>query len=230
MGWSVNVRNGLLVIASVGVFAFLGHWMWNASVGHESASSMRAPGNAPAIIGTSVNPDVTHVLAGTGEKYALEIRAIGLAVKGAHQDTVWKQIQEKANNYETILSSDPKSCGKNRDERRVFSDVATGAAFEYAAGEAVDHWPVPVIIIGPPRGPNSRWYRAAVEIVGGRQSAGLGVTEFLWVNDHNTTSAAPAVTELFEFFDKHPDVPAALILTQDGMQYRWAAETPGTPP
>ncbi|PMS12854.1 DUF2875 domain-containing protein [Trinickia caryophylli] len=170
------------------------------------------------------------MLAGTGEKYALEIRAIGLAVKGAHQDTVWKQIQEKANNYETILSSDPKSCGKNRDERRVFSDVATGAAFEYAAGEAVDHWPVPVIIIGPPRGPNSRWYRAAVEIVGGRQSAGLGVTEFLWVNDHNTTSAAPAVTELFEFFDKHPDVPAALILTQDGMQYRWAAETPGTPP
>jgi hypothetical protein len=57
----------------------------------------------------------------------------------------------------------------------------------------------------------------------------LGVTEFLWLDDHNTTSAAPAITQLFEFFDKHPDVPAALILTQDGMQYRWGV-TPGTPP
>ena len=167
------------------------------------------------------------MLGASGEKFALEIRAVGLAVSGRHQDTVWKQIVAKRNNYESILSSNAKNYGENPDERRTFSRVDTGAAFGYVAAEAVDHWPVPVIIVGPPKGPGVE-YRAADEILDGRNNAGLGVTEFLWLDDQNTTSAAPAITKLFEFFDSHPDVPAALLLSQDGMQYRWAAETPGT--
>ncbi|WP_028223780.1 type VI lipase adapter Tla3 domain-containing protein, partial [Paraburkholderia oxyphila] len=134
----------------------------------------------------------------------------------------------KGENYSSILSDDPKRYGENSDERRIFSAIATGAAFRYVAGEAVDHWPVPVIILGPPKDKDSP-YRAAFEIADARQNAGLGVTEFLWLDDHNTSSAAPALTELFDFFDKHPDVPAALIVSEDGMQYRWGLDTPGMP-
>lgn len=223
------MRNGLLVIASLGALAFLGHWMWRASSEHQGAQSMQPSAGSSSAAVTSVNPDVARVLAGTGEKYALEIRGIGLAVSGRHQDTVWNQLKEKNNNFESILSADADEYGENRDQRRIYSQVDTGAAFRYVAGEAVDHWPVPVIIVGPPRGSDSPWGRAANRISDARQKAGLGVTEFIFLDDHNTTSAAPAITELFEFFDKHPDVPAALLLSQDGMQYRWAARTPDTP-
>ncbi|WP_028223615.1 type VI lipase adapter Tla3 domain-containing protein [Paraburkholderia oxyphila] len=224
-----GIRNGLLVIACVGALAYLGHWVLNAS-GGGTKLPFPVAARAADVADTTMNPDVARVLAGTGEKYALEIRAVGLAVKGTHQANVWKYIQEAANNYETFLSKDPEDYGKYPDERRIFSDVASHAAFGYAASKAVHYWPVPVIIVAPPDTLNPSVYsRAATGILDGRNGAGLGVTEFLWFDEHNTTSAAPSITELFDFFDKHPDVPAALILSQDGMQYRWGL-TPGTPP
>lgn len=213
------IRNGILVIVGVTVAAFAGHWIWKISQEHRAAATASPD-----------SPMVAHaagMLSATDEKYVLEIRAVGLAIAGRHQDTVWRQIEEKASNYETILSSDPDDYGETPDERRIFSDVATGASFEYAAAEAVDHWPLPVIIFGPPRGPESP-FRAAVEIADARQKAGLGVTIFLCLDDANTDSSIPAIERLFRFFDEHPDVPAALVMSQDSMQLRWGLKTPGT--
>ncbi|MFL9870618.1 type VI lipase adapter Tla3 domain-containing protein [Paraburkholderia megapolitana] len=225
-----TIRNGALIIVGVLAVVFAGHWMWRGSQAPGLSATLPAAVAAEAPGPVTSNPEKARVLAGTGQQYALEIRAVGLAVTGRHQDTVWKQIETKADNYSSILSlePDPKEYGKNPDERRIFSKVDTGAAFRYAAGEAVDHWPVPVIILGPPKGKDIP-YRAAFEISDARQNAGLGVTEFLWLDDQNASSAAPALTKLFDFFDKHPDVPAALIVSQDGMQYRWGLHTPGVP-
>lgn len=167
-------------------------------------------------------------ITGKGEKYALEIRAVGLVINAQHQDTVWHKIQAQGDNFSSILSSDPKEYGRSPDERAIFSNVATGAAFRYAAGEAIHHWPVPVIISGPPISKTTP-YKTVFEIASGQQNASLGLTEFLWVSDHNTNSSAPSLRELFAFFDKHPDVPSVLILSQDGMQIRWLADTPGMP-
>ncbi|CAB3796480.1 hypothetical protein LMG28688_04314 [Paraburkholderia caffeinitolerans] len=225
---SSTIRNGVLIIAGVLAVVFAGHWMWRASQEQNGAAPLSAAMASEASVPSTLNAEKARVLSGTGPQYALEIRAIGLAVTGRHQDTVWKQIEAKGDNYSSILSDDPKRYGENPDERKIFSKIATGAAFRYVAGEAVDHWPVPVIMLGPPKGKDSP-YRAAFEIASARQNAGLGVTEFLWLDDHNTSSAAPALTELFDFFDKHPDVPAALIVSQDGMQYRWGLDTPGMP-
>ncbi|GAB2899861.1 DUF2875 family protein [Paraburkholderia jirisanensis] len=222
------IRNGSLIIASVLAAVFAGHWIWRASQDQGGSITVPAAVAAEAPVVTSFNPEKARVLSATGRQYALEIRAVGLAVTGRHQDTVWKQIEAKGDNYSTILSDDPKRYGGTPDERKIFSQIATGAAFRYAAGEAVDHWPVPVIILGPPKGKDSP-YRAAFELADAQQNAGLGFTEFLWLDDQNTDSAAPAISELFDFFDKHPDVPAALIVTQDGMQYRWGLNTPGMP-
>jgi hypothetical protein len=224
-----GLRYGLLIIVGAGALAFFGHWIYKASA-TENSPSQPVPTPAHVAAVSSVNADVEKVLSGVGPKYALEIRSIGLAIKGAHQDSVWKQIQDKANNYDSILSQDAKDYGENPGIRKTLSEVATTAAFSYAASEAVHYWPIPVIILGPPVGEQATIFnRAASGIVEGRNAAGLGVTEFLWLDDHNTTSASSAITELFHFFDTHPDVPAALILSQDGMRYRWGV-TPGTPP
>ncbi|MBR7914059.1 DUF2875 family protein [Burkholderia vietnamiensis] len=136
------------------------------------------------------------MLAGTGQKYALEIRGIGLAVAGRHQDSVWQQIEAKANNYTSILSQDPKEFGETPDLRQTFSKVDTGAAFRYAASEAVDHWPLPVIIFGPPKGSQAT-YRSDYEIADARQNAGLGVTLFLTQSAQNASSAAPAIAQRY---------------------------------
>lgn len=225
-----TVRNGVIVIAGVLAVVFAGHWMWRASQAPGLPVALPAAVAAETPGPVSSNPEKARVLAGTGQQYALEIRAVGLAVTGRHQDTVWKQIEAKADNYATILSPEPdaKEYGKNPDERRIFSNVDTGAAFRYAAGEAVDHWPVPVIILGPPKATHAT-YKPVYEIADARQNAGLGVTEFLWLDDQSTSSSAPALAQIFEFFDKHPDVPAALIVSQDGMQFRWVVDTPGMP-
>ena len=223
-----GVRSGLLAIVVIGAIGFIVHWILNAtSTGPTTVAPSIA---ASADSSSSVNSDVARVLAGTGEKYALEIRAVGLAEQGRYQDAIWEQIKQRNNNYVSILSADgAKEYGENADLRRTFSKVDTTAAFQFVASEAVHYWPVPVIILGPPKGPEAST-RAAFRIADGRNGAGLGVTEFLWLDDRNTATAAPAISELFDFFDRHPDVPAALLLAQDGMQHRWTAKTPGAQP
>ncbi|RQP94951.1 DUF2875 domain-containing protein [Burkholderia stagnalis] len=223
-----TIRNGFLVIVGLVAAAYAGQWIWRASHGEGRAAAVQPVATAAELTTPKTNSENAKILAGTGAKYALEIRAVGLAVTGRHQDTIWKQIVTKSNNYETVLSSDPKDYGENPDERRTFAEVAAGASFKYAAGEAVDHWPIPVIIYGPPKGADSH-YRAAYEISDVRQKAGLGVTQFLWLDDANASSAAPAIDRLFKFFDEHPDVPAALVMSQDGMVNRWGLNTPGAP-
>ncbi|MGZ2749163.1 type VI lipase adapter Tla3 domain-containing protein [Burkholderia stagnalis] len=225
-----TLRNGLFAIVGLIAAVFTVHWAMRTTPDASVAAPVPATtSSAQAVVSSPyANAGSAKMLAETGQKYALEIRGIGLAVAGRRQEGIWEQIEEKKDNYSTILSDDPKRYGENPDERRIFSTLATGSAFKYAASEAVDHWPLPVIIFGPPRDPQAT-YRSDYEIADARQNAGLGVTLFLTQDAQNTSSAAPAIAQLFEFFDKHPDVPAVLVMTQDGMQYRWAAKTPGTP-
>ncbi|CCF95853.1 hypothetical protein B7R77_17275 [Ralstonia solanacearum K60] len=220
------IRGGLFVIVGLTAVVFAGHWAWRhiASVSGVSVTG----GVASPVVAASAHAANPGALAGTGPQYVLEVRGLGMAISGDHQDTPWKRIVEKADNFASALSQNPKDYGETPDIRMTFSKVDTGAAFEYAAAEAIDHWPLPVIIINPPTGKDVK-SRAAYRIADGRQKAGLGVTLFLWEYDANTSSAMPALDRLFQFFDEHPDVPAALIVTQDGMIFRSLLDTPGTP-
>ncbi|MDB0573388.1 DUF2875 family protein [Ralstonia solanacearum] len=220
------IRVGSFVIVGLIAAVFAGHWAWRHVAGVNSTSA--TVGLASPVVAASAHVVSRGILSGTGPQYVLEVRGLGMAISGDHQDTPWKRIVEKADNFASVLSQDPKDYGETPDIRMTFSKVDTGAAFEYAAAEAIDHWPLPVIIINPPTGKDVK-SRAAYRIADGRQKAGLGVTLFLWEYDANTSSAVPALDRLFQFFDEHPDVPAALIVTQDGMIFRSLLDTPGTP-
>jgi len=226
LGMRDAIRNGLLVVVGVVAVAFAGHWVWR-HVASVSGASMGASAAAPAAA-SSAHAASQGILAGTGSQYALEVRGLGMAINGDHQDTPWKRIAEKADNFSSVLPQEPKHYGETPDLRKVFSTVDAGAAFKYAAVEAVDHWPLPVIIMGPPKD-KSRKNGAAYEIADARQEAGLGVTLFLQLHAENTNNAVSALDRLFQFFDDHPDVPAAMVVTQDGMLFRSLLNTPGTP-
>ncbi|MFM0742229.1 DUF2875 family protein [Paraburkholderia xenovorans] len=220
-----TLRNGLFVVVGVLVVAFAGHWVLRSSRDGVNVASAATPSKISTAAPT-VNPSVTGILASDGARYVLEVRGLGMAVSGRHQDTLWKQISAKSDNFVSVLSHDAKDYPDSPDRRALFAKVDTGAAFEYAAAEAVERWPLPVIVIGPPKDENSK-YRAALDIAYARQQAGLGVTLFLWQDDANTDNAGASLERLFQFFDTHPDVPAALVFSDDGMETRFGYKTPG---
>jgi hypothetical protein len=159
----------------------------------------------------------------------LEVRSLGLVVNRSADEEIWRQIEKKADNFASILSDNPDDYADSADVRLSRYAQAGGFVFREAAARAVEYWPIPVIIWGPPKDPTNS-YRAAVDISGNRQQAGLGVHLFLWADDANTRDGTEIVDKLFSFFEEHPDVPAALVLAEDGDVARYLVGPSGMMP
>jgi hypothetical protein len=109
----------------------------------------------------------------------------------------------------------------------ISRDIKIRVAFKHSAGESVAYWPIPVFSIAPPKQPSDTG--AASNILNGRNAATLGVTLFLWQDAENTTHAQGMIERLFQFFDDNPQVPQALIVSEDGDVTRDGLRVAGTP-
>ncbi|AUI89464.1 DUF2875 domain-containing protein [Xanthomonas oryzae pv. oryzae] len=222
-GEGIDIRNGVLAITALVGLAFGGHWLWKvrSAVAQEPA----AKASAQATTAAATTPH-GRMLAGEGERYVLEVRGLGLAVDRYYQEDTWRLFKDKDDNYLSVLSKDPKDYDPNT--RIGDATIAANASFGYAAKNAVERWPLPVIIIGPPKTIDDDSSMADA-IAYKRQAESLGLTLFLWQEDDNTASAQATLEKLFRFFDEHPDVPELLLVTQDGEgpRYRW--KSPGMP-
>ncbi|OLK44035.1 type VI lipase adapter Tla3 domain-containing protein [Xanthomonas oryzae] len=222
-GLGNDIRNGVLAITALVGLAFGGHWLWK--VRSAVAKDPAAMASAQATTAAAATPR-GRMLAGEGERYVLEVRGLGLAVDRYYQEDTWRLFKDKDDNYLSVLSKDPKDYDPNT--RIGDATIAANASFGYAAKKAVERWPLPVIIIGPPKTIDDGSSMADA-IAYKRQAASLGLTLFLWQEDDNTASAQATLEKLFRFFDEHPDVPEVLLVTQDGEgpRYRW--KSPGMP-
>lgn len=155
------------------------------------------------------------ILSASGARYVLEVRSLGMVVNRDADGEIWEKIGHKADNFSSILSQRADDYADSADMRLSDYIQVSGLAFREAAGHAVEYWPIPTVIWGPPRDLKND-YRAATDISANRQKAGLGVHLFLWTDDANTSDGTAMVSRLFDFFDKHPDVPAALVFCEDG--------------
>lgn len=218
-----TIRNGVTAIVAFVLIAF-------ASVfGATTLLSSREGGGSDA--GARSNAAVSNMpaaalLANTGSKYVLEVRGLGVVVGRNTNEEIWGAIKAKADNFSSIL---PQSAGDypgDINTRLTLYEQVNGLAFRGAAGRAVQYWPVPVIIWEPP---SERGYdgRAASNISDLRQKASLGVNLFIWQADANTNDGAQMLGKLFEFFDKHPDAPAALVFSTDSVTARELLVAPG---
>ncbi|GLU33349.1 hypothetical protein Busp01_31910 [Trinickia caryophylli] len=167
------------------------------------------------------------MLSQTGQNFVLEVRGVGIVTSQQVNTEIWEAIESKADNHATYLSSNPEDYPGGDDDRLDYLRIVTGIGFRYGAGHAIDYWPVPVIIWGPPKD-KANAFRAAMHIAGNRQEASLGVTLFLWQDDANTDDGAAMIGKLFQFFDAHPDVPAALVFCRDGSLVRDLLGAPGS--
>lgn len=228
-GMASGIRNGVLVVLALTVAAYGASFAWMHRAAVTSGASAPLPSssaNASATVTTGFNGSPA-MLSRTGQDFVLEVRGVGVVTGGEANDEIWHAVETKANNHVTYLSQNPADYPDNDDDRSTDHQVATTTAFLYGAGHAVDRWPLPVIVWGPPKD-KANSFRAAIDIAGSRQDAGLGVALYLWQEDANTDDGAAMIDKLFRFFDEHPDVPAALVYGADGSYKRDSLVAPGS--
>lgn len=223
----INIRNGILATAGVAVALYGAGFAWMHRGALLAAESGTAQAATPAAAAVTHNDAHTAMLAQTGQRFVLEVRGVGAVVGQDTNIEIWKEIEAKANNHVSYRSTDPNDYPDSPDIQLGDLRLSKGLAFKEAARRAVEYWPVPVIVWGPPKD-RRNVSRAASHIVGARQQASLGVTLFLWEADANTDDGTAMVQKLFDFFDAHPDVPSALVFSMDGTLTRQLMGAPGS--
>lgn len=211
-----KIRNAAVVIALLAGVCGAAKLLWSRNDGlHTSDPGLQV-----------LNAAAASELTQSGSKYVLEVRGLGVVVNRGADDEIWHAVQEKADNYASILPQNAESYPAEGSTWLDSYELSTGLAFREAAGRAVQYWPLPVIIWEPPSDPLYDG-RAASGIADYRQKASLGVNLFLWQADANTSDGAAMIRKVFDFFDAHPDVPAALIFSSDSTTLRSLLVAPG---
>jgi hypothetical protein len=160
-----------------------------------------------------------RIMNGKGDRYALEIRGLGLSVNGTSQDEIWKPLISIKRHFESILSTDIEDYPKTSHDRLVDYSIASEIAAENVGLDAVPNWPVPSFAAQPPSHPTAQ--TAAGEGISSElQGASLVYTYAIWIDDVNGEDASPLIDKLFVFFDAHPEVPQAIVMCQDGDMVR----------
>ncbi len=213
LAWGIAAIVGLLLMI------FSVHW-WGNALANEKAEI--------ASYRNQVRVKSAEQQAIQARNYALEIRGVGLGIHRDGQSEIWKFIKKKSDNFASIYSRNAEDYDPSLDTREISADIKVRIAFKNSAGESVAYWPIPVFALGPPD-PYAKGYRSAGLINEGRNAATLGVTQFLWQDDENTTHAQGMIERLFTFFDDNPKVPQALLASQDGDVARDPLRKPGTP-
>ncbi|WP_317846740.1 DUF2875 family protein [Pseudomonas sp. GL-RE-29] len=212
------MRWGIAAIVSPMLLIFSVHW-WGKAVASEKAGL--------AAYKADVKTKIAERQATQMRTYALEIRGVGLAVDDWHQSSIWRETKKTNNNFTSIYPRDPKDYDSSLSSRKITRDINIRVTFKHSASGSVAYWPNPVFSIAPPKQPSDTG--AADNILNGRNAATLGVTLFLWQDAENTTHAQGMIERLFQFFDENPEVPQALIVSEDGDVTRDGLRVIGTP-
>ncbi|MCF5649266.1 DUF2875 domain-containing protein [Pseudomonas syringae] len=211
-------RWGIAAILGITLLAYSGQW-WGKAIAHEKAELVAYK--------TKVMTQASEQQEAQKRNYSLEIRGTGIAVHQWHQSSIWREFKKKNNNFKSIYSSAPRDYDSDLSSREITRTINTRVAFQHSAGESVAYWPVPTFAIAPPKQPTDTG--AADNIVSGRNAATLGVSLFLWQDSENTLQAQSMIERFFQFFDKNPQVPQALIISRDGDVTRNGLRVAGTP-
>jgi hypothetical protein len=223
-----RIRNGVLAVLGllIAAYAAIFAWVHRPAIASTAEASPTIAQTASTMVARGFNGS-TDMLSLSGPSFVLEVRGVGAFTGDLFNTEIWQRIEAKADNHATFLSQNPEDYPDNDTTRSSDLDLASGIGFKGAARHAVEQWPVPVIVWEPPRDPANN-FRPAAEIAGSRQQASLGVSLFLWQEESNTDDGAAMIGKLFEFFETHPDVPAAIVYSIDGSMTRSLLEAPGS--
>ncbi|WP_244098104.1 type VI lipase adapter Tla3 domain-containing protein [Burkholderia ambifaria] len=163
------------------------------------------------------------VVAGDGyrdARFTLEIRRFGVAVDRFRQRALLMRLDEAGANG-TLLLQDPKQYPWSSSDRSFAGHKRENNVFGYTLRGWVDYWPIPVIVAGPPRNesdPDAD--RMATHISSADNGAGIGNTLYTRLDEIHTAHGDDVVSRAFDIFDREPDLPAVVLLVEDGINTR----------
>lgn len=156
-----------------------------------------------------------RLLNGRGDRFTLEIRALGLNIDGASQDEIWKPFSGVKTVASSVLTRRPEDYPADRAGRLMQHRIAGELTAKNVGLDAVSDWPLPSFSAQPASLPKAK-SRAGESITPALVSAGMVYTYAIWVDDINGEDASPIVDKLFSFFDANPEVPQAMLMVRDG--------------
>ncbi|WP_278501842.1 type VI lipase adapter Tla3 domain-containing protein [Paraburkholderia fungorum] len=218
---SEHLRGWLLPPVVLVAVLFFGHAAFAATASASSRTStpVTKTSDAPAAVGNN----------SSDSRFALEIRGLGVVVDKYRQRALWERLDEEGAKG-TLLPQDPKAYPWSSDDRSFARQQREGNALEYALPSGwVERWPIPTIVLGPARNdrdPDADHIEG--HIASARQSAGLGITLFVQLRADQANDSDDVIAKLFNAFEQNPQLPAVVVLAQDGALTRRFMRAPGS--
>jgi len=220
MDMSGHVKGWLIPPLIVMATALLGHIALAGTL-----KQTQADGASP-----SEPREAVSALAATSadQRFTLEIRGLGVVVDKYRQGALLSRLDETGPKG-TLLSQNPKDYPWSRNDRSFAADQREGNALEYALSNGwVERWPIPAMVVGPARNEQDKDAdRIEGHLVSARQKAGLGITLFVQLGAMQANDSDSAIRTLFRTFEQYPDLPAVVVLVNDGVWTRNYMGTPG---
>lgn len=147
-------------------------------------------------------------------RFQLEVRGVGLTINRFRQGRLWEAIDKKNDAFQSALSQDPRDYEWSAMGRGQDYDKREADAFESTLNGWVERWPIPVLVAGP-----VSLDAPALRIGRARQNGGMAIHLFTVLDQRAGEGSDQLIAQLFDFFDRNPDLPAAVVLAFDS-QYR----------
>ncbi|HGF2961864.1 type VI lipase adapter Tla3 domain-containing protein [Burkholderia multivorans] len=180
-----------------------------------------------AAIQSAIASDEVTATSAQDPRFTLEIRRFGVTVDRFRQRALLMRLDEAGENGKLLLQ-DSKEYGYTDDDRSTAAQQRENNVFGYTLRGWVDAWPIPVIVAGPPRDAKDKYAdRMAKHIGSANNGSGIGSPLFIQLDEIHTEHGEDVVAKIFDFFDRHPDLPAAVVLVEDGLYTRAYLRTPG---
>ncbi len=152
-------------------------------------------------------------------RFSLEILAVGLGLEYLRHAEVWEELQGR-DRFEGILSADPDDYPSTAEDKERAQREREAETLEPVLGWLNGEWAIPTFLAGPaPENPTmlsllESNLAEALELLGG---AGLRLRVIECSFGDDTDRILQAV---FDFMDRNPEVPAVLIVAEDGLVLR----------
>lgn len=153
--------------------------------------------------------------------YVLEILGLGATLDKYRQGELWKALQN-GDQFSSVRESDPRKYKWSAMDKGGTAGGRQCSTLENGARHTVSYWAAPVFNAEPPlSGPYAD--RPELPRAGLIQATAItGMVGYLFVTGARKFSERPdnILNEVFEFFDKNPDIPYIILTSSDGVDTR----------
>ncbi|MBY8610613.1 DUF2875 family protein [Burkholderia arboris] len=199
------------------------------ATGYTIWTRRHAPGQSDpaAVQAATVSDGATTPAAAHDPRFTLEVRRLGVTVDRFRQRALLMRLDEVGQKGKLLLQ-DPKEYPWSNETRDSQGRQRENNVFGYALRGWLGFWPIPVIVAGPPRDDsNPGADRMATHIGTADNGAGIGNPIYIRLDEVQTEHGDDVVARVFDVFERHPDLPAVVLLVEDGLNTRAYMRTPG---